>query len=148
MVNKIFSKTISAIHYNKKSFLTFLLAGVGTTSIYFSLFSLFWYVLHLNHIIAVSVAFICAATFQFFTNRRVTFKVKNQNLSPQLVKYFALIIINYLLTVCIVQICMSILDAPFLGLILASGTTTITGYLLFRYWIFGDAIPILTLEKS
>lgn len=129
-------QALTIYHHHKKSFSTFLLAGIGTTVSYLGLFALFWHVLHWNHIAAVTVAFIFAAAFQFFANRKITFKVKEPRVFRQMLKYSTLLIVNYGITVAVLQFSLLFIDNPFVGLILAAGVTSLTGYWLFKHWVF------------
>jgi putative flippase GtrA len=131
-----FDKVIQLYRFHQKSFITFLTVGIGTTTVYLCLFAFLWKFLHLHHLIAVTIAFLASATFQFFTNRKVTFKIKSQQLLPQLVKYSILLITNYLISIGVLQLVIWAGGPLFLGLILGIGLTSIIGYLVFKYWVF------------
>lgn len=137
----MFNKIIRA-YCQKNTFLTFLTAGIGTTVIYLSLFALLWKAAHINHMIAVSIAFVLAATFQFFTNRKLTFKVKDRQHIKQLLRYCTLLILNYFITVSILQFSVWLIASPFIGLIIATIVTPLTGYLTFKYWVFRNPDPV------
>lgn len=129
-------------HHHKTAFLTFLATGIGTTVIYIGLFTLLWYGFHIHPILAVSIAFIIAAAFQFFANRKITFKVKGHKLFQQIFKYITLVIINYVITISIIQFTLLLFPSPLPGLVIASGATVITGYFLFKYWVFNNTFSI------
>lgn len=125
-------------HSQKIHFLKFMIAGVGTTIIYLGLFSLLWYVFHVNHIISISIAFLNAAAFQFLANRKLTFQINDNN--PQhILRYLVFLGINYLLSVIILQSCILAFSSTFIGLVLTCFITPLTGYLFFKYWIFNPS---------
>lgn len=140
MINVFLDKLKLAYHQHKRSFATFLLTGIGTTVIFVGLSSLFIYGLHSNPIIGMSIAFALGATFQFFANRKITFRVQNGYLLPQILKYLTLLLINYLVSILILQLAIWLVASPFIGLIAAAGINPITGYVLFKYWVFKHPI--------
>lgn len=131
-------KMFIANHYvlHKKYVFVFLLAGFATAVLYFSLFALSLYILHVNHVIAVTIAYSIAAAFHFLVNREVTFKVSKHRNIKQVFKYLSLLIINYAITVAILEISLFFKASAYFGLILAAGATAITGYILSKFWIF------------
>ncbi len=135
--SETFVKLIDVYHQNKKMFCMFLMTGLGTAILYFSIFSLTWSLLHINHIFAVSLSYSISATFHFYTNRHLTFKTKDPGMISQLFKYIFLIFLNYIITLGIVQFSLLFINSsPYVGVILSTGATAITGYLLSKYWIF------------
>lgn len=132
----ILNNVIKLYYAHKEYLYTFAIAGIATGLIYFTLFALFWRILHYNHIVAVSISYTIAAAFHFWFNRDITFKVKKYKNIKQIVKYIALLIINYLITVIILQISLLYTTFPYMGLIIAAGATAVTGYILSKFWIF------------
>lgn len=141
-------KLLAIYHEHKKFFLTFLMTGGMTALIYFSVFALLWNVLHLNHIIAVSAGYLSGTTFHFFANKTFTFKAKDPQVLLPMFKYLILILINYIITLIIVQITLLFIPSPYVGILFSTGATVITGYLLFKYWIFKNTAHIQTGELS
>ena len=128
-------------HQHKEAIIKFILAGIITAIMYFSLFALLWHMLHLNHLIAVSVAYISAAAFHFFVNRMLTFQSNNPQVLLEMSKYIVLIILNYFITILILEVSLRFSSSPYIGLVLASGITAITSFLISRYWVFKQVIP-------
>lgn len=137
---------VNLYKHHKKYCFTFLLAGLATALIYFGLFAVSQKVLHVNHVIGVTIAYTIAAVFHFLVNREVTFKVSRHRNVGQIFKYFALLIINYVITVAILQISLFCNASAYLALLLAAGATAVTGYLLSKFWIFKIPVSIETRE--
>lgn len=125
-----------------KSACRFLLVGFLTTLVYFSIFSISLEWLKVGHRFAVTFAYVIAATFQFFSNRRFTFKSHTYDVGPQVAKYISMLIINYIITFVVVDVCVRILHlSPYFGAIFAIGVVVFTGYFLSKFWVFRhDAI--------
>lgn len=141
MTTKSIKDTLIATYdHHKKYFFTFITVGIGGTIIYCALFAFLWNVLHINHVMAVTIAFISSATYQFLTNRKVTFKVEDPNFLQQIMRYGVLLVINYLLSIYIMQFALWAFSSSLIGLLLTASTTPVTGYLLFKYWVFKDSI--------
>jgi putative flippase GtrA len=129
-------KTIKKIP-EKNTLIIFVVIGALTAIIYFSLFNLFFQKFKLNYKISFSIAYILSIGFYFFTNRKYSFQEHKSKLQPQLVKYIAMIGINYLITLLILQIIVKILLlSPVFGLVLAAGITFLISYILSRFWVF------------
>ncbi|MHB1947163.1 MAG: GtrA family protein [Gammaproteobacteria bacterium] len=122
---------------NKSSILSFSLVGLLTAAIYFSLFTLLWKILNVNYNIAISIAYLIAIVFYFFTNRHFTFKSNLHPMQGQAFKFLGMVIINYLVTLSVVHSSVELLTLPpYIGMILAIGTTTILSYLIAKFWVF------------
>ncbi len=116
--------------------ITFCVLGTINTGLNFLLFALFWNVLHLNYLVAVSLSFSMGAAFQFFSNRKLTFKASG-NVYHQMTKYFILIGSNYLTTLFLMHIVVSILQlSPYIGLCVTTLSSAIMSFLGFKLWVF------------
>lgn len=122
---------------NKNSFFSFILVGLLTAGIYFSLFALLWQLLNLDYKIAVSIAYITAILFYFFFNRKFTFKNHTHSIREQFSKFIIMAFINYLATLAVIHIVMELLKLPpYFGMVIALGITTILSYLIAKFWVF------------
>lgn len=137
MISSItFNKFVDIYHDHRKVFLTFLAMGALTALINFSCFAFFYSLLKINRFISVSLSYMIAAAFHFFGNRKLTFKVQNSQYLIQIIKYISLLIINYFLTIGVLQFSLIFISSPYIGLIFANGATAISGYLFSKFWIF------------
>lgn len=134
---KLLIKNAHALVINDiRTILLFLLTGLCNTAIYFLTFALFWSILNLNHVIAVTFAYIIAATIYFFTNRNLAFKAKNGLIIVQAIKFIMCLTANYFITLIIVEYALQQGLSPYLGLLFAAAVTAITGYIAFKYYVF------------
>lgn len=134
-----FFKLKQALLKNGRMIASFLGVGALTAIFYFSLFNLLWKILGLNYQIAISIAYVTAILLYFFVNRSVTFRNKDKAIGLQLTKFLAMVIMNYLITLAIVHSMVEILTLPpNVGLMVAIIVTTLSNYIIARYWIFAD----------
>lgn len=126
---------------NKQSGPSFLVIGCLTALLYFALFTLLWQMLHLRYEVAVTVSYTLAVSFHFIANRRITFGSHDQRMLHQLPRYAALVILNYLITILIVELLVNVLIlSPYLGVLGAVAVTVISGYLISKHWVFRKEI--------
>lgn len=115
----------------------FLFVGGLTTLLYFLLFNLFWQGLHWHRSVAVIIAYSLFMLANFNSHRRLTFKAHHQHWSKQIARYGLLVLLNFFLTVLIVQYFTLLIDGhAFASVITASALTTIVSYLLSKYWVY------------
>ncbi len=114
----------------------FCFLGAINAMYYFLLFSFFFEYLHLNYLLAISITYILTATFQFFSNRKLTFR-SSGNVFYQLLKYFILLALNYLTTLLIMHSFVERFElSPYIGLCCTSFSSAVTSFLLFKFWVF------------
>ena len=120
-------------------FLKFLAVGFTTMLVQFSSFALMWDIFHLPQRLSVSISYISAVTFHFFSNRVFTFQAGNANVYRQLFKYIIVTCLNYVITIVVVDVCVKMLFlSPYIGLMAAIATTVMTGVLFLKYWVFSE----------
>jgi|GEM_PF-716650 len=121
-------------------FLKFLAVGLTTMVVQLSSFALMWDIFHIPRRLSVSISYLAAVTFHFFSNRFFTFQAGNANVYRQLVKYIAVTCLNYVITIVVVDVCVKIFFlSPYIGVMAAIATTVMTGFLFLKYWVFGEA---------
>jgi putative flippase GtrA len=114
----------------------FCTLGTINMGLYFLFFTIFWNFLHINYLVAVSLTFMITAAFQFFANRKVTFKASG-NVYHQMWKYFILLGINYLITLFIMHSVVSTFElSPYIGLFVSTAFSATISFLLFKFWVF------------
>lgn len=115
----------------------FLAVGALTALIYFGLLALLLEGINLNYRYAVSIAYFCGVAFHFLSNRQFTFRSHDHGLPGQILKYCAMVGINYAITIAVVDVIVRLLHfSPYVGAACAIGITVVTGYLLARFWVF------------
>jgi len=122
---------------NVRRFSRFVLVGLATAAIYFALFAILEGLLRWDYRLAVSLAYVAGVAFHFIANRNVTFNGKGGRIGWQLMRYGAVAAINYAVTILITAAVVEVLRlSPYLGVVAAVATTTVSGYFLFRDWVF------------
>lgn len=117
--------------------LMFGVVGTCNTALAFGLFALFWKILALNYLLAITLTYALSATFQFFANRKVTFRSSSGNLGYQLLKYGVVLIINYMVTVSAMYLTVSTLGfSPYIGMFSSTLCSAIVSFILFNFWVF------------
>lgn len=125
------------------SLVSFLFVGGVTAFLYFGLLALFLEVIKLEYRLGVSIAYALAVTFHFFSNRHFTFRSGKGRVLPQVARYLVVAAVNYLLTLAVVYLAVSVLHSnAYVGVALSIITTVAIGYLGSKLWVFrhGDRI--------
>lgn len=136
----IIFKKLKNLFWQNIPFLTFLVVGCFTALIYFLVFAFFWHLMGINYKSSVSIAYLVAVLFHFSTNRRLTFKAHGANLFRHMIKYMAMVILNYLVTLFIMYIIVEKLNlTPYVGIVIAIATNINSNFLMSRYWVFRAA---------
>ena len=122
---------------DKKSILIFLTIGALSAAVNIISFSILWNGLKINYQVSASIAYVLGVLFHFFANRHITFKSGNVHLMQQVPKYLVMIILNYFITITVIKLCVETLYlSPYLGIVIAIGTTVSISYWMSRLWIF------------
>jgi len=118
-------------------FSRFAVVGLATAAVYFALFAILEGLLAWDYRLAVSLAYVAGVAFHFIANRNVTFKGMHGHIGWQLIKYGAVAAINYVVTILVTAAVVEVLHlSAYVGVIAAVAATTISGYILFRDWVF------------
>ena len=121
----------------ERSLVFYVVVGFFNTLLYVLMFQLLWKILDLNYRFAVTGAYFVSVMFHFSMNRIITFQSGQGKLYLQIPRYIAMIVINYLITIAVVEVTVRVmLRSPNVGMLLSVVITVITGYLLSKYWVF------------
>lgn len=132
---------INALLKKRISFLVFSLVGATTAGIYFVSLAVLLEKFAVDYRVAVTISYLLGVTFHFSANKLLTFK-NNELMGtiPQLFRYAAVAVFNYVLTMLIVLFTVERLrQPPYLGVFISVGITAVSGYLLSKHWIFAHA---------
>lgn len=122
---------------DKRSVVYYLTIGTLSAVVYFTAFALLYNLLKVDYKIAVSIAYFLSAIFNFLANRYFTFQSHGKDLFLHLIKYTAMLAINYLITLAVVRFIVENLElSPYLGILGAIALTVGSGYLMAKYWVF------------
>jgi putative flippase GtrA len=118
-------------------FVTYLVVGGLTALIYFGIMALSVEVFEFNYRVGVSVAYVLAVTFHFAANRKFTFRVVDKQIIHQSVRYFCVLLINYLITIGAVSFFVGEVGiSTYLGASISIVVTVGIGYFASKFWIF------------
>jgi putative flippase GtrA len=116
-----------------RQFLTYL--GVGILSALIDLVTiqvLLWFAL--DHRIAVSVGYVLGTAANDLLHERFTFRA--QRSAAMLLRFGVLLLVNYALTMLLVQVSVTLVDSVMAGKLVALPLVAVTGFLCGRYWVF------------
>lgn len=123
-----------------REFLIYLFVGGATLLIYMAFIALAVEIFNSDYRVGVSVAYLFAVTFHFFANRTFTFRATNYRLFDQSIRYVAILILNYLITLMMVSFCVGSLGfSPYLGAGFAIVLTVGVGYFASKFWVFRES---------
>ena len=116
----------------------FGLVGVLTAVLYFGALFLFMNYLLWDYLLFVSLAYVISTTFHFLANRHFTFSASDGSSKLQLLRYMLLWIFNYISTIFIVTISVSLIELSvyIVGVCLSILFTVCFGYFLSQKWVF------------
>lgn len=115
----------------------FSFVGLATAAIYFFIMWVTLDNLEFNYLISISLAYLIASGFHFLANRYFTFNAKYGRRDIQLFRYIVLWIINYIITMFVVNRSVEYFGLPiYVGVCASVLVTVFIGYFLSRYWVF------------
>lgn len=86
--------------------------------------------------VSVTLTFLVCMAFQFSANRSFTFRASGR-ISVQLLRYFAMAGLNYLLTLVVIYALVDMMRrAAITGVVVSTVLTAATGFLLSLVWVF------------
>lgn len=116
---------------------TFLGVGGATAVLQFTLLFVTIELLQLGAFLAVSVSYIAAITFHFFANKVFTFKSRDANILPEVMRYMCVALVNYIVTLIVVYLVVDLAgQSTYLGAALAIAVTVGLGYGMTKFWVF------------
>jgi putative flippase GtrA len=87
-----------------------------------------------DHRIAVSAGFVLGAVFNYLCHERITFRARRSKAT--MTRYCILLLVNYVLTMVLVQLSVVLFDSVMLGKFAALPLVAVNGFLWGRYWVF------------
>lgn len=115
----------------------FGLVGILTAVLYFAVLFLLMSYLVWDYLLSVSLAYFISTIFHFLANRHFTFSASGGSNKAQLLRYLLLWIFNYVMTIFIVTISVSLIElSVYMGVCLSVLFTVFFGYFLSRKWVF------------
>lgn len=119
------------------TFSRFLLVGASAAVAQFLTLVLLLENAGFDYKIAVAIAFIMSIVFHFLANRYFTFAMDGPSRLGQVVRYLAIVFINFLLMVGVTTLLVEILRwGAYVGTALSIMSTVLIGYFGSKYWVF------------
>lgn len=119
-----------------KYFARYILVGLANTLIYGGLLWLFLAMDRFTYPISIAFAFSLAMIFQYLANKYYTFEVHSLSVS-EVIRYFILAGLNYILSVLLVWIGLDLLNLNFLAASVVSACFVAGfGFLVSMLWVY------------
>jgi len=118
-------------------FFSYLVVGGLTALIYFGFLALSVEVFTLDYRLGVSIAYVLAVSFHFLANRKFTFRIVDDRVIHQWMRYLGVLIINYLIMLSIVSFFVDKLGiSTYFSAAISIVVTVSVGYLASKFWVF------------
>lgn len=118
-------------------FCRYLGVGGSTALVYLGLILVTVQLLHLGHMLAVSISYFCAIAFHFLANKIFTFQSRHGKVIWEILRYIPAALLNYGITLAVVFL---VVDwghgSTYLGALLAIAVTQGIGYGMTKFWVF------------
>lgn len=125
------------VKIKNSEFLTYLVVGGFTALIYFGFLALSVEVFALDYRFGVSIAYVLAVSFHFLANRKFTFRIVDDRVIHQWVRYLGVLMINYLIMLGIVSFFVGRLGvSTYFSAAISIVVTVSVGYLASKFWVF------------
>ena len=138
--NKFTFRIVEKLYFKKlinSEFFAYLVVGGLTALIYFGLIALGIEVLKIDYRVAVSIAYAFAVSFHFLANRKFTFRVVDNKVIRQSIRYLGVLLINYLITISVVFFLVTKHGAStYLSAAISIIVTVGVGYFASKFWVF------------
>jgi len=114
-------------------FMVYVLVGVACAVIDVGLMEfLRWAGLH--YLLATSLGLVAGFSVNFFLHSRVTFSATYTH--GQLFRFLAVVLLNFMLSMCIVFVFQEWMNAALLGKLLSLPLVAVNGFFLSKHWVF------------
>jgi len=105
--------------------------------VYFGFLALSVEVFTLDYRLGVSIAYVLAVSFHFLANRKFTFRIVDDRVIHQWMRYLGVLIINYLIMLSIVSFFVDKLGiSTYFSAAISIVVTVSVGYLASKFWVF------------
>lgn len=119
-----------------KYFARYIVVGLSNTLIYSGLLWFFLAMDRFAYPTSIAFAFSLAMIFQYFANKYYTFEVRSLSVS-EVIRYFVLAGLNYIISVFLVWIGLDLLHLNFLAAsVISAGFVAGFGFLMSMLWVY------------
>ncbi len=129
--------TLNYLIMHHLQIIKFIVVGVITFFINLCFFHLFFGILKFNHQTAISFSYVITVMSHFMLHRVFTFKIKNQFIAGNAVKYLGMLMLNYMITLTAMWLVVNIAKySPYYGVVASTGLTAFTSFFVMKYFVF------------
>jgi putative flippase GtrA len=119
----------------------FGLVGILTFGVNFLSFSLFFALLHAGYQLAVSLAYVVTLCFHFLLNKIFTFGAATQKFHRNLLRYAAMLGLNYVIVIAASWITVEVVGAsPYWTAVTSTAGTALSSFFVMKYFVFGARV--------
>ena len=119
----------------RRQFLIYVGVGVLTALVDIgTMQTLLW--LAIDHRIAVTLGFAAGLGVNYFCHERFTFNARRTRSAATMLRYGAVVVMNYLITMACVQLSVLLLGNVLIGKLVSLPLVAVNGFLWGRYWVF------------
>jgi putative flippase GtrA len=116
----------------------FGLVGSVAAILQLGAFSLFYNMLHVDHLVSATIAYVITIIAHFFLNRTFTFSVTQRISGTQIKRYAMLLALNYVVIMgCVWSSTDLFRLAPQMGIVFALLVTALISFLVMKHFVFG-----------
>jgi putative flippase GtrA len=129
--------TLQYILSHRRQLAKFIIVGLLTFGINFSMFHLFYALGDLDYRISVSLAYGITVVSHFLLHRFFTFDAAGQQLFRNLGKYLAMLVLNYGITIAMAWFVVEVIGlSPYFGVIASTAATACSSFFVMKYFVF------------
>lgn len=115
----------------------FLFVGAASAGVQLVLLAFLLDVCNFPLDLSVSVSYVISVAVHFFGNKFFTFRSVETISRIEIVRYFSVVFINYIITVCIVWFAVQVLKStPYIAMLASIASTVGVGFVLNKIWVF------------
>jgi putative flippase GtrA len=114
----------------------FIICGLLSASIYYIILFIGIELFEYSNYYLVTFAYIISSSFNFFYNKKITFK-SNNNINKEIFKYILILFLSYFFNILIIFTVIEVLNFNmYSGSAVAIGTLAILRYICSKYFIY------------
>ena len=122
---------------NYKYIIKFVIVGALTFILNITLVWFFYSLFSIQYQLSISYAYALTTCAHFFLNRVFTFRSREQSIAHHGLKYFVMIIVNYLITFGVTTLMVDVFQtSPYVGIVFSTACIAFSSFGLMRFFVF------------
>jgi len=115
----------------------FVIVGVLTFILYFSLFRFLYGSAGFDYKVAISLAYIVTVLCHFLLNRFFTFNARQRSLGLHAGRYGLMLVLNYVITLFVMWTVVEIIRiSPYFGAVVSTAVTAASSFFVMKHFVF------------